>query len=181
MYGVKVRLPHAALMSILFGRGSCKTRLRFIYLATKQHALNLAKFVSIYKTMLLVQKGLNGSAGGKERGLDTFFAGLVGGWLVFGERNAVNEQVVLYVLSRVVTSFLPRQKSLYPPTTVGGSTVELEKRFVPGKPIPPDRRVFEVFAAVTWGMVMYLFRNRREHLAGGMVNSMQVSCFNVSC
>ena len=38
----------------------------------------------------MVQKTL---AGGKQRSLDTFFAGLIGGWCVFGERNAVNEQV----------------------------------------------------------------------------------------
>jgi hypothetical protein len=61
-----------------------------IYRATKQHALNLAKFVSLYKTILLIQKNLNG---GKERRGDTFVAGLIGGYFVFGERNAVNEQV----------------------------------------------------------------------------------------
>lgn len=32
-------------------------------------------------------------SGGKERSSDTFFAGLLSGWYVFGERNAVNEQV----------------------------------------------------------------------------------------
>jgi peroxisomal membrane protein 4 len=46
--------------------------------------------VAIYKTCLLLQKTL---AGGKQRAADTFFAGLIGGWMVFGERNAVNEQV----------------------------------------------------------------------------------------
>lgn len=61
-----------------------------MYRATKQHSLNLARFVTIYKTALLLQKTL---AGGKERQFDTFFAGLIGGWAVFGERNAVNEQV----------------------------------------------------------------------------------------
>jgi peroxisomal membrane protein 4 len=30
---------------------------------------------------------------GKERSADTFLAGVIGGWLVFGERNAINEQV----------------------------------------------------------------------------------------
>lgn len=68
-----------------------KQRAWFVYKATKQHALNLAKFVTIYKTMLLAQKQLGN--GGKEKSLDTFIAGLVGGWIVFGQRNAVNEQV----------------------------------------------------------------------------------------
>jgi len=69
---------------------SWKARAKVIYRATKQHALNLAKFVSIYKTLLLIQKKLNN---GKERNIDTFIAGLIGGYIVFGDRNAVNEQV----------------------------------------------------------------------------------------
>lgn len=69
---------------------SWKTRLRAIFRATKEHACNLAKFVSLYKTLLLLQRKANG---GKERSADTFIAGLIGGYLVFGERSAVNEQV----------------------------------------------------------------------------------------
>ena len=64
-----------------------------IYRATKQHAFNLAKFVSIYKALLLIQKKVNS---GKERDVDTFIAGLIGGYIVFGERNAVNEQVCFF-------------------------------------------------------------------------------------
>ena len=48
------------------------------------------KYVALYKTLLLIQKKANG---GKERNFDTFFAGLIGGYVVFGERSAVNEQV----------------------------------------------------------------------------------------
>jgi hypothetical protein len=71
---------------------SWSQRLQIIYRATKQHALNLAKFVSIYKTLLLLQKKTNG---GKQRSADTFIAGLLGGYVVFGNRNAVNEQASL--------------------------------------------------------------------------------------
>jgi hypothetical protein len=42
------------------------------------------------------------------------------------------------------------------------------------KSSPPDARVFEVYAALTWGAVMWLFNERRQTLHGGMVNSMQV-------
>ena len=69
---------------------SWNTRARTIFRATKIHATNLMKYVALYKTLLLIQKKANG---GKERGFDTFFAGLVGGYLVFGDRNAINEQV----------------------------------------------------------------------------------------
>lgn len=76
-----------------------KDRARFIYKATKQHALNLAKFVTIYKTVLLMQRRV--ANGGKEKSWDTFIAGLVGGWFVFGNRNAVNEQVSPSVVSQI--------------------------------------------------------------------------------
>jgi len=63
--------------------------------------MNLAKFVSLYKTFLLIQKKANG---GKERNADTFIAGLLGGYLVFGDRTAVNEQVRLD--SRTSSNFI---------------------------------------------------------------------------
>lgn len=163
---------------------SWQSRAKVIFRATKQHAFNLAKFVTIYKTLLLVQKKMNK---GKERSLDTFIAGLIGGYAVFGERNAVNEQVsfvagllsecllicalynqiVLYVVSRVVASFIPRATSGYktaPDSALASSTV---------KPLPPDSKYFTVFAALSWGAVMWLFRHRGETIQPGMFNSMK--------
>jgi hypothetical protein len=84
-------LKHARLTASLL---SWRARAKSIFRATKQHALNLAKFVSIYKTLLLLQRKANG---GKERNADTFVAGLIGGYLVFGNRNAVNEQVTSFL------------------------------------------------------------------------------------
>lgn len=228
--GAKVRFPHALVMTLLFHQGRPSVpypslysappltrlpahrwsqRINFVYSATKQHALNLCKFVSIYKTALLVQRWL---AGGKERKADTFFAGLVGGGIVFGERNAVNEQVglpfsppwtprlmsrarpqiVLYVVSRVITSFLPRATPSAPPAPppTPSSSLPASRPSLPPpasakngfphppgfpypKSNPPDSKVFSVYAALTWGAVMWLFRWRRDTLHGGMVNSMQ--------
>ncbi|KAF8514514.1 Tim17/Tim22/Tim23/Pmp24 family-domain-containing protein [Gautieria morchelliformis] len=161
VYGVKIRFPHALLMSILFGRGDWKSRARQIFLATKQHALNLAGFVSIYKTLLLLQKRLNG---GKERKSDTFFAGLIGGYIIFGDRTAINEQIVLYVSSRVLASFIPRAGTTSTGTSSGDSQL---------KPIPPDARLFSLFAAVSWGAVMWLFKHRGESIQPGMFSSMR--------
>ncbi|KAL9715768.1 hypothetical protein Ac2012v2_000210, partial [Leucoagaricus gongylophorus] len=132
--------------------------------ATKQHAFNLAKFVTLYKVFLLIQKKANN---GKPRESDTFIAGLLGGYLVFGERNAVNEQIVLYVVSRVVSAFIPRASSPYntsPQSSLASSTV---------KPVPPDSRYFSLFAALAWGSVMWLFQNRGETIQPGMFNSMK--------
>ncbi|KAF5382891.1 hypothetical protein D9757_006290 [Collybiopsis confluens] len=174
VYGVKVRFPHALVMSILVilqvYPGSelelitpfVMSRLKVIYRATKQHAFNLAKFVSLYKALLLLQKRVNG---GKERSADTFIAGLLGGYLVFGERTAVNEQIVLYVMARVVASFLPRtgSYSASPQSPRASATV---------KPIPPHPKYFAVLAAVAWGAVMWLFKERGETIQPGMFNSM---------
>ncbi|GAA5855886.1 hypothetical protein JCM9279_001157 [Rhodotorula babjevae] len=175
VYGARVRGPHALVMSLIFQSGPWQQRLRYVYRATKQHSLNLARFVAIYKTALLVQKTL---AGGKQRSMDTFWAGLVGGWAVFGERNAVNEQIVLYVVSRIITSLLPRATPAVPLAPAPpGSTAADGFPIPPGYPYPKSRaphpKVFEVYAAVAWGLVMYLFRERRDRLHGGMVSSMQ--------
>jgi len=158
VYGVKIRFPHALLMSILFGRGDWLTRARTIVRLTLQHATNLAKFVTLYKVCLLVQKK---SQGGKQGFFDTFFAGLVSGYAVFGDRNAVNEQIVLYVCSRVVASFIPRSPS---PTLEPGAPV---------KPLPPNSRYFSIFAAVVWGAVMWLFEHRGQTIQPGMFSSMK--------
>ncbi|KAF8610795.1 peroxisomal membrane protein 4 [Ceratobasidium sp. AG-I] len=163
VYGVKIRFPHALLMAILFGRGDWSQRARMIFKATKQHATNLAKFVTIYKSLLLVQRRANG---GKERSADSFLAGLIGGYIVFGERTAINEQIVLYVVSRVVASFIPRAFPS-PPANPNASVT------TPTKPIPPNARVFSAFAALSWGAVMWLFKYQPETLQPGMVNSMQ--------
>jgi len=162
VYGVKIRFPHALLMSILFGRGDWKTRARHIYTATKQHALNLAGFVSLYKTILLLQRKFNG---GKERKADTFIAGLIGGYIIFGDRTAINEQIVLYVCSRVVASFIPRAGTSGASST-SGSPAQV-------RPIPPDAQLFSAFAALSWGAVMWLFQNRGETIQPGMFNSMR--------
>jgi len=111
---------------------------------------------------LLLQKKANG---GKERSADTFIAGLIGGYAVFGDRTAVNEQIVLYVVSRVVASFLPRAGTPY-------SKVPLPDGPTLARPIPPDGRYFSVFAALAWGAVMWLFKHRGESIQPGMFNSM---------
>jgi len=157
VYGVKIRFPHALVMAILFGRGDWKSRLQQIFYATKVHAMNLMKFVALYKTFMLIQRKAND---GKKRKFDTFFAGLIGGYVVFGDRTSINEQIVLYVCSRVVASFIPRASS---PQSVSAAPV---------RPVPPNSRYFSIFAAVVWGAVMYVFEHKGEAIQPGMFNSM---------
>jgi len=157
VYGVKIRFPHALIMAILFGRGDWNTRTRTIFRATKTHAVNLMNYVAMYKALLLVQKKANG---GKERSFDTFFAGLVAGYTIFGDRSAVNEQVVLYICSRVIASFIPR------------ATTKPQSPTGVVKPIPPDSRYFSIFSAIVWGSVMWLYEHKGESIQPGMFNSM---------
>lgn len=115
VYGVKVRFPHALVMALIFARGPWQARLAMVYKATKQHALNLAKFVSIYKTVLLLQRTVGPrNTADKEKSLDTFFAGLLGGYFVFGERTAINEQVQFRLLHLNLTRLPERLKRDYP-------------------------------------------------------------------
>ncbi len=68
---------------------SFQEKLQIIFSATKQHAKNLAFFVTLFKLFQLVQKKIKGKASPS----DSFISGLLGGYLVFGEDNGVNQQV----------------------------------------------------------------------------------------
>jgi len=49
-YGMKIRLPHAAVMTLLFRRNTtAKDKLRIIFKSTFEHSKNLASFAAIYK------------------------------------------------------------------------------------------------------------------------------------
>jgi peroxisomal membrane protein 4 len=74
-----------------------KEKVKMILKATRQHARNLARFAVIYKTAMLALRYLNPTTGGKEGPYDTFFSGLLGGYVVFGsgKQGSVNQQACL--------------------------------------------------------------------------------------
>jgi len=74
-----------------------ESKVKGIFRATKQHAQNLGIFATIYKTLMIVQKKING---GKEASIHPFIAGVIGGYYVFGENNSINQQVGLYSNSK---------------------------------------------------------------------------------
>ncbi|KAI8988198.1 peroxisomal membrane protein 4 [Mycotypha africana] len=150
VYGAKVRFPHALVMTILFKTGSVQSKAKGILKATKQHALNLGKFATIYKTLMLVQKKLNG---GKEASIHPFLAGIVGGYYVFGENNSINQQIILYLFSRVVLALVK---------------VPVRKQI-----IEAPKNTYPVFAAVVWGLVMWLFRHETDTVQPSLRASMQ--------
>ncbi|KAI8899276.1 Tim17/Tim22/Tim23/Pmp24 family-domain-containing protein [Globomyces pollinis-pini] len=147
--GAKIRFPHALVMTFLFRRSDFKTMLNFILKVTFQHSRNLAFFVTIYKSLLLIQKKIKGV----EHSFDSFIAGIIGGYFVFGTDNAVNQQIVYYLFSRI---------------TVGLARLCVKKGVLKA----PDHS-FSMFSATVWGIVMWLFRHHRDTLHGGLQVSMQ--------
>ncbi len=107
--------------------------------------------------------------------------------------SQINEQIVLYVASRVIASFLPRLLSSSPLSSsaaISSSTSSLPPSLQPlsvlppllskqanPRSIPPADKAFTLYAALTWGMVMYVYRHRGERLQPGMVNSMSELSF----
>ncbi|KAG9290557.1 hypothetical protein G9A89_020927 [Geosiphon pyriformis] len=150
VYGAKVRFPHALVMAFLFREGSIKEKIIWIFRATKQHSRNLALFVTIYKMTMYMQKKLSGD---KEYSSHAFLAGLIGGYFVFGENNNINQQIVLYVFARIM--------------------IGLAKLPVARKIIDEPRNTFPIFASLTWGTVMWLFRHERNVLQPSLQASMQ--------
>ena len=60
-YGVKIRFPHALVMTSLFRRDlTANEKIRTILRLTREHAINLAAFAALYKTMLAILKGTSG-------------------------------------------------------------------------------------------------------------------------
>lgn len=101
---------------------------------------------------------------------DTFVAGLVGGYIVFGGRSrrtgrvpSVNQQIVIYVFARVALGL-----------------ARLAVR--PGRGLPVlsrepaatalSQHAWPVFAALSWAAVMYLFRWHAEDLQPSLRSSM---------
>lgn len=133
VYGTKIRFPHALVMTLLFRKGTPRQKILSIFNATRQHARNLALFAFIYKGLLLVFRGVstqslpqkwtksrsmgNGTVSphatferkltSRESSGDSFFAGLVAGYVVFGRQpnSSVAQQIVIYVFARVCLGF----------------------------------------------------------------------------
>ncbi|PMD26773.1 peroxisomal membrane protein-like protein [Hyaloscypha hepaticicola] len=166
VYGAKVRFPHALVMIFMFRSGTIQEKLKLIFRATKTHAQNLAKYATIYKTTMLLLRYM-GSEPGKEGPYDTFFAGLLGGYVVFGRRSkrghisSVSKQIVIFVFARVILALA--ELSIRPSVGIIRSN-ELSKRI--------GHDAWPVFAAMSWGSVMWLFRWYPETLQTGLRSSM---------
>ncbi|KAI3320089.1 peroxisomal membrane protein 4 [Xylariaceae sp. AK1471] len=169
VYGAKVRFPHALVMVFLFRSGTFRQKVDLVFRATRTHARNLAKFATIYKLSCYILKHY-GSTPGKEGEYDTLLAGLVGGYFVFGGRSkrsgkisSVNQQIVVYVFARVVLALA----RLAVKPGHGLALVSQERRSA-----IISYYAWPIFAAVSWGMVMHLFRYHPDDLQPSLRSSM---------
>jgi len=98
---------------------------------------------------------------GKEAQYDTFLAGLLGGYYVFGRHShsSVNQQIVIYVFARVVLALAKMS------VQQGGPVPGQLREKVTGNAWP-------VFAALSWGAVMWLFRWHPDVIQPSMRSSM---------
>ncbi|KAI9845462.1 MAG: hypothetical protein M1838_001724 [Thelocarpon superellum] len=149
VYGAKIRFPHALVF---------QDKLKLVIKATRQHARNLAIFATIYKATCLVLRRV--SPTGKERQYDTFLAGLVGGYAVFGRgmQSSVNQQIVIYVFARV---------------TLALAKMSVQRGIVPDLDGRTTTHAWPVFASLSWALVMYLYRWYPEMLQPSLKSSMK--------
>jgi peroxisomal membrane protein 4 len=100
---------------------------------------------------------------------DTFLAGLLGGYLVFGRRSprtgrisSVNQQIVIYVFARVM---LALARLLVKPQAGIVRSAELSNKL--------RENAWPVFAAMSWGSVMWIFRWYPESVQTSLRSSMK--------
>jgi peroxisomal membrane protein 4 len=83
-----------------------REKVKLVLKATKQHAWNLATFAVVYKSTMFAMKYLN-TTGPKEGPFDTFFAGLLGGYIVFGRNPGSVSQQVTHVIPYISCYMVP--------------------------------------------------------------------------
>ena len=217
-------------MTTLFRTGTVKEKLVAVLTATKQHAVNLGSFVTIYKSIMYILGllhhhaqlsrlrhsrhgqvptksaiggvegvaeeggvvvggsggvgGICGSAGigsdcgcctGVEPGYHSLLAGLIGGYLIFGRSDdsnaAVNQQIVLYVFARVAMA-LANLAVQHPRLAASGGNLLNGESAGGGGGGGISKLGWPVFASVSWGLVMYLFRWHPEAIQPSLRSSM---------
>lgn len=160
-------------MMMLFRNGTFRQKLWLVFKATRMHARNLGFFALIYKSSCLALRALRN---GKEGHYDTFMAGLLGGYVVFGRtiHSSVSQQIVIYIFARVVlgTAKLmvhPKgEKASVVPGGGGGFGLVVDpkvKRWL-------AENGWVAFASLSWACVMYLFRWHPEDLQPSLRSSM---------
>lgn len=161
-------------MIFMFRSGTFREKVGLVLKATRQHAMNLARFATIYKTAMLILSVINPSNPGKEGPYDTFFAGALGGYYVFGKNpNSVKQQIVIYVFARVCLA-LAKLSVESPSFTSNTPTPTIfTQRLSPATRAKIQENAWPVFASLSWAFVMYIFRWQPESIQSSLKSSMK--------
>ncbi|CAI9740019.1 Hypothetical predicted protein [Octopus vulgaris] len=149
VYGCKVRFPHSLVMTFLFKSGTLTEKFRGILEATYTHAKSLALFNVIHKVILQIFEWF----GKKKKPSHIFCASVIAGYCVFGRYNKVNEQINLYLLSRI---------------TYALAQIAVKKQYIP----QPFQKPFPLFFSLVWGVALLLFEYERDFLQPSLQSSM---------
>lgn len=140
---------------------SLRQKLTAILAATRQHAQNLGCFVATYKIIRCILKRTNS---GKEGPLDPFLSGLLAGYMVFRENNNINQQITLYIFSRVVLGMF---------RVLVNTGYDNNESILADFASPQTKALtWPLFASGCWATVMYLHERHHHVLPLSMANSM---------
>lgn len=169
VWNVRTVFPPPPAMSALTKMAySVREKAALIFRATRTHARNLAKFATIYKLTCMVLKNF-GASPGKEGPYDSFVAGLLGGYLVFGQRtrtgriSSVNQQIVVYIFARVVLALA--HLAVKPGHGLPGVSEPRRSAVI-------SHYAWPLFASLSWASVMHLFKWHTPELQSGLRSSM---------
>uniref|UniRef100_A0A6U4LW24 Peroxisomal membrane protein 4 n=2 Tax=Hemiselmis andersenii TaxID=464988 RepID=A0A6U4LW24_HEMAN len=165
-YGVKIRAPHALVMTLLFKSNQpIRKNFESILKMTFVHARNLGGFVLIYKGLLALGRtahAISGTPlltppGTPAEAWHALLAGWVGGMMIWAKHSSVNEQIVMYLFSRILV----------------GLAKLLAKKGV--KPFSDwtFAQTYPYFAAAVWAIVMWLFEQHPKVLQPSLEQSMR--------
>lgn len=148
-YGAKVRFVHSLVMTFLFKNDTFINKLKTIISLTYEHSRNLGLYVFIYKSVCcLLRKLFN-----KNYSFIPFVAGVIGSFFMWSTKTSVNQQIMLYLLSRnvlAISDMLSKYTS---------------------KVFPGDSG-FAATSILCWGLVMFLFEGYSSSLQPSLHSSM---------
>ena len=171
-YGIKIRLPHSCITTLLFRSNlSFQQKLLMIYKTTLEHSISLAKFAALYKTLLCFMKyiskfiHLNNKNEKKEDGIGlpyythhAFLAGLIGGYTIWGNYSPIHNQILLYLIPRVIIGTLKLFKENYTNKAIQDAT--------------SFSNVYPITSSLVWAIVMTLFEKYPDKLQSSLRSSM---------
>ena len=146
-YGGKIRFTHSLVMTLLFKEGSLYDKIKSIIELTLEHAINLGGFVFIYKLTCCILKNILKN----DFKFINFIAGILGGFFIWARKTSVNQQIMLFLLSRNLLS---------------GANIICENYNI-------NIDGFPLTSMLVWGIVMFLFEHKPNSLQGSLLSSMK--------